>query len=172
MTDPEKKRELHDANNLASHQFKKSKAMMRDIEFTVPIDELYKVVASCNYNINNYYCPVLVKIVDPVILSRNMSMPYLLQVWNRLGEMIFERPLKQPISNWNISGDKFMFQERSSDPHIWLVKMYRDKQSHIFKINMPAGVMEDESKVNSYFDQSLNRLVIPVEKPLDHTKFG
>ena len=38
-------------------------------------------------------------------------MKYLLQIWTNLGEMIFEKPLAKAISNWNISDNKFVFQE-------------------------------------------------------------
>ena len=34
---------------------------------------------------------------------RNDGMKFLLQVWNTRGEMVFERPLKKPLSNWNIN---------------------------------------------------------------------
>ena len=112
-TDPIQMRKKLDENLLEKNQFKASKEMMRNIEFNVPIDELYKVVASCNYNINNFYCPVLVKIIDETILDRMTRKAYLLQVWNKLGEMVFERSLNQPVANWNISGDIFMYQENS-----------------------------------------------------------
>ena len=152
-TDPIQMRQKLDENLLEKNQFKASKEMMRNIEFNVPIDELYKVVASCNYNINNFYCPVLVKIVDETILDRMTRKAYLLQVWNKLGEMVFERSLNQPVANWNISGDIFMYQEDSKDSHIWLIKLYKQKSPHIFKITLPDGVMDSENRVNSYFDK-------------------
>ena len=77
-TDPKLMHEKLEENKLETNQFKGSKDMMRNIEFTVPIDELYKVVASCNYNINNFYCPVLVKIIDQTILDRMTRKEYLL----------------------------------------------------------------------------------------------
>ena len=55
------------------------------MEFKVPLDKLYKVVASCNYNITNYYCPVLIEVVDRKILAKNGGLPYLLQVWDKQG---------------------------------------------------------------------------------------
>ena len=56
---------------------------------------------------------MLVKIIDETILDRMTRKAYLLQVWNKLGEMVFERSLNQPVANWNISGDIFMYQEDS-----------------------------------------------------------
>ena len=35
--------------------------------------------------------------------------PYLLQVWDTEGKLLFERQLPQPVTNWNISDDKFMW---------------------------------------------------------------
>ena len=37
---------------------------MKDVMFKVPLHELYNVIASCNYNADNYFCPVLVRIID------------------------------------------------------------------------------------------------------------
>ncbi len=45
-----------------------SKDFMNNVMFKVPLHELYKVIASCNYNEENYFCPVLVKIIDEQIL--------------------------------------------------------------------------------------------------------
>ena len=55
------------------------------MEFKVPLDKLYKVVASCNYNVSNLFCPVLVEVVDKMILAKNGGMPFLIQVWDRQG---------------------------------------------------------------------------------------
>ena len=33
---------------------------------------------------------------------------------------------------------------------------------------MPPGVVESEDRMNSRFDQKLNRLVVPSEKNVDH----
>ena len=82
---------------------------MKSSMFQVPLSKLYKVVASCNYNEDNLFCPVLVKIINEKIRTINKGHTYLLQVWNRTGNMIFEKSLRNPISNWNISGDKFVF---------------------------------------------------------------
>ena len=83
---------------------------MRHVMYTVPLSELYKVLASCNFNEQNEFCPVLVKIVDEQILKlRDKNMRFLLQVWTNKGDMVFERALETPIVNWNITKDKFLF---------------------------------------------------------------
>ena len=105
---------------------------MKDVMFKVPLHELYNVIASCNYNANNYFCPVLVRIIDEMTLIKNDNYPYLLQVWTQKGEMVFERKLREPVSNWNISGDKLIFQEKHDSSTIWVVKLFREKSPVLF----------------------------------------
>ena len=77
--------ERHRENRLEDNQFKTSKGLLNKMEFKVPLEKLYKVVASCNYNIANLYCPVLVEVIDKLILEKNGGMPFLIQVWDRQG---------------------------------------------------------------------------------------
>ena len=84
--------------------------MLNDIISTIRLDELYRVVASCNYNHVSLYCAVLIEIMDDKAKKRNgVEKPYLLQVWNKKGMMLFERALRQPVSNWNMANDVLMF---------------------------------------------------------------
>ena len=85
---------------------------MRNVMNQAPIKKLYKVIASCNYNENADFCPVLVEIIDDKILENNDGQPFLLQVWTKKGEMVFEMSFDHPVCNWNISNNKFVFQER------------------------------------------------------------
>ena len=105
--------------------------------FKVPIDKLYTVMASCLYNEANYFCPVLVKVNDPKILQQTHQKEFLLQVWTREGKMIFERALDVPIMNWNISGNKFVFQETRQSRAIFIVKLFKDRTPMLFKFNLP-----------------------------------
>ena len=95
--------------------------------YEVPLDDLYEVVASCQYNSDGEFCPVLLKIIDKSIKRKNGGLPFLLQVWNKRGDMIFERALEKPCCNWNISGDVFLFQEEPHLPEIYLLKLYHGK---------------------------------------------
>ena len=52
--------------------------------------------------------------------------------------MVFERALKWPIANWNISGEKFLFQESRKSKAIYIVKLYIDKTPKLFKFNLPV----------------------------------
>ena len=82
--------------------------------------------------------------------------------------MLFERAVSQPVSNWNISDEKFMFQECATDRHIWLVKLKPDSTPFIYKIALPTDVVEDPKKVNTFWNAKKKRMVIPIEEPLDH----
>ena len=63
-----------------------------------------------------------------------------------------------------------MFQECATDRHIWLVKLKSEATPFIYKIALPAGVVEDPKRVNSFWNVEKKRLVIPIEEPLDHVE--
>ena len=100
---------LHEENDLAINQYSTSKQMIEKMVFKCPLDKLYSVIASCNYNIQNRFCPVLVEVKDQIALMKSNGKPYLLQVWNLNGECVFERSLQKPVANWNINNDIFIF---------------------------------------------------------------
>ena len=99
----------HKDNSLLGNQYKSAKEFMRHVKDQAPLNKLYKVIASCNYNEDGDFCPVLVEIIDKKILQNNNHQPFLLQVWTKKGEMVFEMPLDHPVCNWNISNNKFVF---------------------------------------------------------------
>ena len=39
------------------------------VMYEIPLEKLYKVVASCQYQEGSDFCPVLVKIIDPEIMK-------------------------------------------------------------------------------------------------------
>ena len=135
---------------------------MKKVMYYVPLDKLYKVIASCQYTENSDFCPVLVKIVDKQILEHNQGLPYLLQVWTNRGQMVFERSLMQPISNWNISHDKFCFQEDRESNEIYVIQLFLDKQPQIFKFILPSDVTK--GRINSYWSRDDQKFVIPPEQ--------
>ena len=116
--------------------------------FRCPLNKLYTVKASCNYNTKNPFCPVLVEIIDEVALLMNNNMAYLLQVWNLQGECVFERALENPVSNWNINGDIFMFQENSEDLDIWIVKLKNNKKAFVYRFRLPPDFQDSEDRIN------------------------
>ena len=42
---------------------------MKNVQYKVPLDELYKVISSCNYMDGAKFCPVLVKVINDDILK-------------------------------------------------------------------------------------------------------
>lgn len=52
--------------------------------------------------------------------------------------MLFEKSLNQPLTNWNMNCDKFLFQERNKGP-VFLVKLYDDEQAQVFKFKLPMN---------------------------------
>ena len=118
--------------------------------YSVPLNKLYEVVASCQYNEIADFCPVLIKIVNDEIYKVEDQHRFLLQVWSKFGDMVFERKLRLPISNWNISDDKFIFQENKDDPTVYVVKLYLDKPPYIFKFNLPDTITH--GRQNTVYD--------------------
>jgi hypothetical protein len=64
------------------------------------------------------------------------------------GKKIYEREirtntaLKKPISNWNIFGDVFVFQELSE---LCMVKCYPDKNCEFYKFFLPQEIYTNDS---------------------------
>ena len=86
--------------------------------------------------------------MDEVALLMNNNMAYLLQVWNLQGECVFERSLENPVSNWNINGDIFMFQENSEDLDIWIVKLKNNKKAFVYRFRLPPDFQDSEDRIN------------------------
>ena len=76
---------------------KNVKDYIKKIKFNVPMHKIYKICDSCNYNIENDFCPILVKLGDQMKALNNdhtlktKLREYLLQVWDKKGRMVYER---------------------------------------------------------------------------------
>ena len=57
----------HKVNNIESMQFRTSKEFVKAAMYSVPLNKLYEVVASCQYSEGADFCPVLVKVIDDKI---------------------------------------------------------------------------------------------------------
>ena len=82
--------------------------------------------------------------------------------------MVFERSLRIPISNWNISNDKFIFQESKDSSTVFVVRLFLDKPPILFEFHLPAEIAKN--RINSYYDKVSKKIVIPkeVEKGTEH----
>lgn len=87
--------EGHKENSLIDSMKKLSntKEYQQKVEFQIPLHELYDLQAACLHTYGSDYCGALVRIVDEKIINLNQGMPFLLQIWQRGGTLIFEKPL-------------------------------------------------------------------------------
>ena len=120
-----------------------AKEYLEKVRFRVEVSELYKVIDSCVYDPNNVFCPVLVEIMNDEIIKENDGKKYLLQVWSNQGEMIYERQMDSPVTNWNISTDKFLFQEPLHPNVLFLVKLELKKRPTLFELHFPGKKLEN-----------------------------
>ena len=107
--------------------------------FRINLDSLYKVVGSCINNATDEFCPVLVKIVQPRIIDKNDGCQYLLQIWSKQGELVFERKLKEPVANWSFSSGMFLFQEEIGSCSVFIVKVVEDLCPTLFEVVLPKA---------------------------------
>ena len=123
-------REKHEEYNLIkSLEYLTSTVKYQEkIEFLIPLNKLYELVASCQHVEGSDYCGALVRIVDDKVLKINEGKRYLLQVWQKGGKLIFEKSLKKPCVNWNITSDTFIFQEDQDEPEIYLVTLKNEEE--------------------------------------------
>ena len=98
----------HEENTLLESQCKSAKEYLRKIRFEVPLDDLYQVSSSCQYDENSEFCPVLVEAKNEGIHD-GPNDKFMLQVWNRQGVMLYEKKMAMPNCKWNISGNMFVF---------------------------------------------------------------
>ena len=75
--------------------------------------------------------------------------------------MIFEKSLKHPVCNWNMTGEYFLFQEKPSIPEIYLVKIFENESSRVHKFKLHPSVVVNQ--VNSYYDSYIGKLIVPPE---------
>ena len=72
--------------------------------------------------------------------------------------MVFEKPMKTPPVNWNISEDKLLFLEETNASEIFLVKLFKDKKPILFKFTLPSDLTQ--GLINSKYDHDLQNFII------------
>ena len=68
--------------------------------------------------------------------------------------------MHEPISNWNLTRNKFLFQERSNSPIVFMVELFMDKPPKLFKFKFSESVTAGQ--INSVFRDG--EIVIPAEE--------
>ena len=137
------------------------------MKYTVPLCELYKVFASCNYNSSNKFCPVLLEIIDEQVKryqDPTGDRAWLLQVWSDKGVMLYEKALCAPVCNWNIHGDTFVFQEAPTSHQITVVRFSEDAQAKVFTLDLPDRIMSNSDQINSHYNRGIKNFVIDKDK--------
>ena len=84
-------------------------------------------------------------------------------MWTIKGEMIFEKPLEKPISNWNISDNILLFLEEINSTEVWVVKLFEDRAPTLFKFIIPT--LSHDKAINSVYDIKTQNYIIPEEAP-------
>ena len=159
---------IHRDNQLEDNQFKSAKDYMNKVMYQVPLNKLYEVMHSCQYNEKGAYCPVQLRVVNEAI-KEQIGKEFLLQVWNKRGQMLFEKQLDHPIANWNISQEWFVFQETTHSRDLHLVQFFDESPPITYKFTLPESIQID-GRINSVYDARLNNYVVAsddkkVQKP-------
>ena len=76
--------------------------------------ELYTIKSTCYYEENSKYCPVLVGIVGQ-LQKQYDGAKFLLQVWDKENNKVYEKLLRRMISRTNFS------RRNNYLGHLWLV---------------------------------------------------
>ena len=103
---------------------------------------MYTLVDTCNDNKNTTFNPVLLKIKNEVFLKEMTAKdgavyPFLLQIWDNEGVMVFERRLLQPQAQWAISGKIFLLREDEDADKLIVVKLTNKKPATVFTVELP-----------------------------------
>ena len=138
-------KKAHKENRIENNnQSKSAKEFLSKVMYQVELHKLYEVMASCQFKEDSMFCPVMVQINHQDIIKENQDKKYLLQVWTINGDMVFEKPLDEPVANWNIQGNIFIFQEDSFEGSniVYLVKLFLESQPVVFEFSLPALNLE------------------------------
>ena len=69
---------LHMKNSLENRQYTSTKEFMNAVTYNLPLNELYRVMASCQYTEDSDFCPVLVEVMYNKAKGDTSSGPFLL----------------------------------------------------------------------------------------------
>ena len=58
-------------------------------------------------------------------------------MWAKNGELVFERKLDEPVTNWSISTNKFMFQESNQPNKIFVLHLVYEGIPTLYEITLP-----------------------------------
>eukprot|EP00347_Sterkiella_histriomuscorum_P009906 403339425 len=93
---------------------KSSADFLEAISYRVDLTKLYKIVDSCYYDAQAYYCPIIIQIKDKALLD-DIGFEYILQVWNRKGKKTYEKYIKNLPQMWAINGYYLVYKTHQND---------------------------------------------------------
>lgn len=73
--------------------------------------------------------------------------------------MVFEKALVKPVCNWNITKDKFIFQEDTNDSSIYCICLRdNDRVPKVYKFKLPPHAIQDQD--NTRWSEDENKFVL------------
>lgn len=62
-------------------------------------------------------------------------------MWSNKGQLLYEKKLSSPVSNWNIHEDVLVFQEHIHSEVLNVVRLFEDKQAEVIEVKTPRGLI-------------------------------
>ena len=128
MLKAEQNKDKLEANRLDKYQMSHAADYVNKIKFDVDVSELYKIIDSCHYNVDNKFCPIIVKLGKHMEnlrqegrIKKKHLKDFMLQVWDRDGRLVYERQLNRPVRNWGTFGDVLVFSEEKKPGRFFLL---------------------------------------------------
>ena len=85
------------------------------VSHQIPIAELYKLIDNCANSEENEFCAILLRI-ENMELQQKYEGRYLLQVWTRVGTLVYSKTLQFPLHLWNLNGKYLIFVLSEREP--------------------------------------------------------
>ena len=93
------------------------------MSYKVPLNELYAVRSTCCSNELNLYCPIVLEITNTE-LQKLYNGTFLIQIWNKQGELLFERTRNTTLKCMSQVGNFFVFKRSIDDQMVGVYSRY------------------------------------------------
>ncbi|CDW75601.1 wd-40 repeat protein [Stylonychia lemnae] len=120
-----------------------------DVSNEVPLTELYKIVDTCYANDNGQFITILLSVENEHLRVGYEGCKYVLQVWNKLKQRVYQQPLKERLKSWN-SNNKYV---------IFAYKESADRQSTTALYNKQISYRHSREYVQIIFLLAQNQIV-------------
>ena len=65
-----------------------------------------------------------------------------MQIWDREGRMVYERQLDDPVRNWGIFENQFVFQEEGKPCNIFLLQLRNGNPATLYKFKLKSDALK------------------------------